>query len=84
LSLYYFINVTFLVLAKSSVCSLGDNWRFHFNPLGYSLFVTKSNKNIKAIKINLPVKVILEEYKKERNNFCLLFCNEIEVNGEKL
>ena len=50
----------------------------------YFFSITKSSENIKARKINLPVKVILEEYKKERNNFCLLFCNEIEVNGEKL
>jgi len=50
----------------------------------YFFFVTKSNKNIKVRKINLRVKVILEEYKKERNNFCFLSCNEIEINREKL
>ncbi len=55
-----------------------DNWRFHFNPLGYFLSVTKSNNNIKARKINLPVKVIVEEYEKERNNFCLLSYNELK------
>ena len=41
-----------------------------------------SNQLLK--QLNFQVRVIVEEYKNEWNNFCLLFYSENEENEEKL